>query len=94
MDLKVLENLALIPSLIEEIKELKKLVAPELTTKKEVSLFLGVTGRTVNNYIEQGYLRENYHFKRKGVKILVFIDSAIREFKKEFRGVANEKVTI
>ncbi|MDD2905177.1 MAG: hypothetical protein WBK95_08835 [Sulfurimonas sp.] len=84
MDLRAFENLELIPKLlnkIEAMEERLKKFTPALTTKKEVAKFLNVTSRTVNNYIANGYLKENYHFKRKSDKILVFIEEAILEFR-------------
>ena len=85
-----LKDLALIPQILEQnallIEQNKAMLerlgkfAPLLTTKKEVAKFLNVSTRTVNNYIEQGYLQEGYHFKRKNDKILVFIEEAIFEF--------------
>lgn len=84
MDLKAFENLELIPILLEKIVSMEqrlKKFAPPLTTKKEVASFLKVTPRTINNYISNGYLKENYHFKRKSDKIMVFIEEAILEFR-------------
>ncbi len=84
MDLKAFENLELIPALLEKIvsmEERLKKFTPPLTTKKEVASFLKVTPRTINNYISIGYLKENYHFKRKSDKIMVFIEEAILEFR-------------
>lgn len=98
MDLKAFENLELIPQLLEKIismeQRLKKF-APPLTSKKEVASFLNVTPRTINNYISNGYLKENYHFKRINDKMLVFIEEAILEFRDELhKGIASEKDTI
>jgi len=84
MDLKAFENLELIPTLMEKIismEERLKKFTPPLTTKKEVAHFLNVTPRTVNNYITNGYLKENYHFQRKSDRIMVFIEEAILEFR-------------
>lgn len=97
MDLKAFENLELIPKLLSKIEimeeRMSKLVPP-ITTKREVAKFLNVTDRTINNYITQGLLKEHQHFYRKNGKILVFIEDAITEFKKELsRGIVNEKVT-
>ncbi len=84
MDLKAFENLELIPELLKKIslmEERLKKFTPPLTTKKEVAKFLNVTPRTINNYISNGYLKEDYHFKRKSDKIMVFIEEAIIEFR-------------
>jgi hypothetical protein len=68
---------------------------PPITTKKEVAKFLGKSERTINNYIERGLLRDGYHFHRKNVRILVFIEDAISEFRRELhKGIAYEEVTI
>lgn len=75
-------------------ERMSKLVPP-ITTKREVAKFLNVTDRTINNYIAQGLLTEQHHFYRKNGKILVFIEDAIAEFKKELnKGIVSEKVTI
>lgn len=97
-DLKTFENLELIPQLLEKITNMEdrmsKLVPP-ITCKKEVAKFLNVSERTINNYITQGSLKDGYHFYRKNGKILVFIEDAVAEFKKELnKGTVNEKVTI
>jgi len=84
MNLQAFENLELIPELLKSIKALEERLqkfTPPLVTKKEVAKFLGVTPRTLNNYISNGYLKEGYHFKRKNDKILVFIEDAIIEFR-------------
>jgi len=84
MNVKAFENLELIPELLKTIKALEERLqkfTPPLVTKKEVAKFLGVTPRTLNNYISNGYLKEGYHFKRKNDKILVFIEDAIIEFR-------------
>lgn len=84
MDYKAFENLELIPKLLQKIESMEERLsklAPVLDNKKDVAKFLGVTPRTINNYIEQGYLKEDYHFFRKNGKILVFIESAVIEFR-------------
>jgi len=84
MNVKAFENLELIPELLKTVQDLKTLVnilKPELTTKRGVAMFLGITERTINNYISEGRLINGYHFNRKNDKILVFIEDAIIEFK-------------
>ncbi|MDD5373589.1 MAG: hypothetical protein PHO62_09220 [Sulfurimonas sp.] len=84
MDIRAFENLELIPMLLKKIETMEerlKKFTPSLTTKKEVAKFLNVTPRTINNYISNGYLKENYHFLRKSDKIIVFIEEAILEFR-------------
>lgn len=84
MNVKAFENLELIPELLQTVQDLKTLVnilKPELTTKRGVAMFLGLTERTINNYISDGKLVEGYHFNRKNDKILVFIEDTVIEFK-------------
>ena len=59
-------------------------------TKKEVAKFLNVSERTINNYIERGLLKEGIHFhKKNNAKMLVFIESAVFEFRDDLlRGLA------
>lgn len=86
MNVEAFENLELIPKLLVQIElmvERMAKLAPPLTSKKEVAKFLNKSERTINNYIEQGLLRENHHFYRKNGKILVFIEDAIFEFRDE-----------
>lgn len=92
------KHLALIPSLLKQVSELNELVhkiIPPITTKKEVAKFLDKSERTVNNYIAQGILKEGKHFFRKNGKILVFVESAVIEFRKELlTGVSHAKTAI
>ena len=84
MNVNAFNNLELIPELLKTVKDLKILVnilKPELSTKRGVAMFLGVTERTINNYISEGKLIHGYHFNRKNDKILVFIEDTIIEFK-------------
>nr|WP_321266078.1 hypothetical protein [uncultured Sulfurimonas sp.] len=84
MNVNAFKNLELIPTLLEKINSMEerlKKFTPPLTTKKEVANFLKVTPRTINNYISIGYLKENYHFRKKSDKIIVFIEEAILEFR-------------
>ena len=97
MNSESFENLDLIPMLFKKVELMEermlKLIPP-LTTKKEVAKFIGRSESTINNYINQGLLKEGYHFNRKNGKILVFIEEAVVEFRNELsRGIANEKVT-
>jgi len=92
------KNLALIPNMLKQIEEmsnaLKKLMPP-ITSKKEVAKFLGRSESTINSYITQGLLVEGRHFSRKNGKMLVFVESAVIEFRKELlTGTAHAKVTI
>jgi len=98
MELGVLQNLELLPEILELQKKnaerLAKLLPP-LTTKKEVARFLNVTPRTVNNYMRQGYLKEGYHYFHKNAKMIVFDEDAILEFRDQLsRGLINEEVAI
>lgn len=92
------KNLALIPSLMKQIEEMRDMMAkmmPPITTKKEVAKFLDKSERTVNNYITQGILKEGTHFYRKNGKILVFVESAVIEFRKELlTGTTHAKTAV
>lgn len=98
MDLKAFENLELIPQLLKKVIDLENKITklmPPITTKKEVASFLNVSTRTINNYMASGYLINGYHFYRKSDKIIVFIESAIIEFRDNLhRGIINEKVAV
>ena len=98
MNVEAFENLELIPDLLAAVQQMSERMAkfaPPLTSKKEVAKFLGKTERTVNNYMSQGYLVENYHYIHKNAKMIVFDEDAILEFRDKLsRGLVNEKVTI
>ena len=98
MNVKAFKNLELIPILLAKIELMEKrhkILMPPITTKKEVAKFLNRSERTINNYIERGLLKEGYHFYRKNAKILVFIEDAISEFRRELhKGIAYEEVTV
>ena len=98
MDLGILKNLELLPEILAIQKANADRLAkflPPLTSKKEVAKFLGVTPRTINNYIEQGFLVDGVHFHRKNDKILVFIEDAILEFRdNRDKGLIDEKVAV
>jgi|GEM_PF-1367002 len=98
MNVEAFEHLELLPQLlkkIEAMEEYLKKYAPPLTTKKEVAKFLDVTPRTVNNYISRGLLKEGYHFQRKSAKMIVFVESAIFEFRDQLnKGVVDEKIAV
>jgi predicted metal-dependent hydrolase len=92
------KNLALIPNMLKQIEEMSNIIKkmmPPITTKKEVAKFLEKSEGTINNYMSSGLLKEGKHFYRKnGGKMLVFVESAIIEFRKELLfGVGNAKVT-
>lgn len=92
------KNLALIPALLKQVEEMSNIIKkmiPPITTKKEVAKFLDKSERTVNNYIERGILIEGQHFYRKNGKMLVFVESAVIEFRKELlTGLTNAKVAV
>ncbi len=98
MDPDDFKNLALIPAMQKQIEEMSNIIRklmPPITTKKEVAKFLDKSERTVNNYIEKGILKEGQHFYRKNGKILVFVESAVIEFRKELlTGLTNAKVAV
>ena len=98
MNVHAFHNLELIPILLEKIEKMEKrqnTLMPPITPKKEVAKFLNRSERTINNYIERGLLKEGYHFHRKNAKIIVFIENAISEFRRELhKGIAYEEVTV
>lgn len=80
------KNLALIPALLKQVEEMSaimKKILPPITTKKQVAKFLEKSEGTIGNYISSGLLKEGKHFYRKNGKMLVFVESAIIEFRKE-----------
>ena len=98
MNTESFNYLELIPILLKKIEKMEnrqKILMPPITTKKEVAKYLDRSERTINNYIEKGLLKEGYHFYRKNAKILVFIEDAISEFRRELhKGIAYEEITV
>lgn len=89
------ETLALIPSLLDEVRELKKEVQilnqelrkkTDLTKVKNVAEYLDKTPPTIYNYINDGRFKLNVHYRKEikqGKPKIVFIESAIEQFKKD-----------
>lgn len=90
-----LENLKLIPQLLEELKQVKEDLSNltktkqiiDLTRLKNVCNYLNVSKPTIYNMIADGRLKQNIHYKKQinknSVKI-TFVESAIVKYKKEF----------
>ncbi|MDO9304595.1 MAG: hypothetical protein Q7T77_04660 [Sulfuricurvum sp.] len=97
MDPDDFKNLALIPALLKQVEEMSaimKKMMPPITTKKDVAKFLEKSEGTIGNYISNGLLKEGKHFYRKNGRMLVFVESAVIEFRNELlTGTANAKVT-
>lgn len=87
------QNLELIPQLLNEIKSLKNELQDiklkidrkyDLTRLRDVSLYLGVSIKTIYNYIDDGRFKKNVHYvktiKNNNNKI-TFVESAIVKFK-------------
>lgn len=91
------KNLALIPALLKQVEEMSaimKKMMPPITTKKDVAKFLEKSEGTIGNYISNGLLQEGKHFYRKKGRMLVFVESAVIEFRNELlTGTAHAKVT-
>jgi len=98
MELGVLQNLELLPVILDKVAEMEKRMkkyAPPVTTKKEVAKFLNKSQSTINRYMQLGLLIEGKHFYKKNGKILVFIEDAIFEFRDELhKGIVNEETKV
>ena len=81
----------MLEDLLNEIKELKERVSflanlclqqtNSLTTYKDVARFLGLTTRTIYNYIKDAKLVRDKHYYINANGKTVFIPKAIMEFK-------------
>lgn len=80
MDVAAFENLALIPTLLAKIEALENRLMPPITTRDDVARLFKKSRRTINRWIENGYLKEDVHFNRKSDKIVVFIEDAVLDF--------------
>ena len=70
--------------ILEEVKDQKELlqvVLSSLNNSRQVAAFLGVSQRTIEVWVKKEIFKEGEHYYRNG-KRLVFIPSAIIEFKK------------
>lgn len=88
-----LTNLGLIPKLLEEIKYLQNEIQKinvkidrkyDLSRLRDVSIYLGVSIKTIYNYIDDGRFKKDIHYtktiKNNNIKI-TFVESAIIKFK-------------
>jgi len=92
----------MIEDLIKKINSLEKSVnllldlhlqqSNNLTTYNDVAKFLGKTRKTVYNYIKEEKLLLNEHYHRDDNNKIVFIPSAIIEFKSGVKTVDTEVV--
>jgi hypothetical protein len=84
-----LENLELLPELINLIRELKndiqvlKSYKPDLRKAKEVYEFLGISKGSLYDYIHKGIFKEGIHYKTENGKT-IFIEEGIVGFKETF----------
>jgi len=87
------ENLKKIDTILEKIEYLEDKINKlsdknsklDLTGVSKVSQYLGVTNKTIYNYIDNGIFKEYIHFKRvlnKNSVRIRFIENAIINFKK------------
>jgi predicted DNA-binding transcriptional regulator AlpA len=87
------QNLDLIPKLLEKIDSLENQIKSinntlqvkyDLTRLKDVCLYLGVSRKTIYNYIDDGRFKQNIHYvktiKNNNVTFS-FVESAIIKFK-------------
>lgn len=88
-----LSNLQLIPQLLQELQILKDEIKRvnlkldrkyDLSRLRDVSLYLGVSIKTIYNYIDDGRFKKDVHYtktiKNNNIKI-TFVESAIIKFK-------------
>lgn len=81
-----LENLALIPILLEEVKKLNaklETVSVDLRSGTQVMRYLDVSKTTLFRLVKEGKLKEGIHYKKTGGKV-EYIPDGIVEFKKEY----------
>ncbi len=86
------ENLKKIDTILEKIEHLENKINTlsnntklDLSGVSSVSKYLGVTNKTIYNYIDNGIFKEYVHFKRvlnKNSVRIRFIENAIINFKK------------
>ena len=94
-----LENLELLPQLIDLLIEIKqdiqvlKSYKPDLRKAKEVYEFLGISKASLYSYITNGTFEQGIHYKIENSKT-VFIEEGIVEFKEAFVKHAKGKHTI
>lgn len=94
-----LENLELLPQLIDLLIEIKqdiqvlKSYKPDLRKAKEVYEFLGISKASLYGYIANGTFKQGIHYKIENGKT-IFIEEGIVEFKEAFVKHAKGKHTI
>jgi hypothetical protein len=94
-----LENLELLPQLIDLLIEIKqdiqvlKSYKPDLRKAKEVYEFLGISKASLYAYMTNGIFKQGIHYKIENGKT-IFIEEGIVEFKETFVKHAKGKHTI
>jgi len=75
------ETLKKILEKVEKQEKLLQLFIPDLTKKKEVMHFLGVTRQTFEKYLKEQIVEENKHYYLDDKNSMVFIPDAVIELK-------------
>jgi len=90
MDLKIFENLALIPELIKKIDSLESNIKEinkntnktyNLTKRKGVRAYLKISDSTIARYLKENIFISGTHYIKDEKGNIIFIESAIKNFK-------------
>ena len=80
---KELENtLSKILQKLENQEILLEIALNSLKSRKEVSEFLGISTKTIENYLKDGRFQENIHYFHDQKGHIVFVPNEILNFKK------------
>ncbi len=78
---ELLEKIQKLEKNMELLLELQMHQTSSLTTYKEVAKFIGVTRKTIYNYVKEGKLVLDTHYYKDENKKIVFIPQGIIDFK-------------
>lgn len=91
MSYELFKNLELIPQLLDKVSLLEDKIKllennlirnPDLTKRKEVLQFLGISPSTLNNYMKDGRLKRGVHYTKSienGKVKITYISEAIKK---------------
>lgn len=89
---ELIEKINTIEANVNLLLELHLEQSNNLTTYNDVAKFLGLTRKTIYNYIKEGKLMENKHFYKNTQGKPTFIPSEIIEFKKGAKAVDTKPI--
>ena len=89
---ELIEKINIIEANVNLLLELHIEQSNSLTTYNDVSKFLGLTRKTIYNYIKEGKFVQDKHFYKNSKGTPTFIPSGVIEFKKGVKAVDTKPI--